>query len=108
MSYISELEKPSSLDIILFNDFSSLRNERDKIDEIIIQWVNGLSETDLKECITYRDMAGDSYNKPYSSLISHLFLHQVHHRGQATTLLSQYGEDFGETDLIEIISECGA
>ena len=108
LSYLSKLERPESLNTILFNDLDSLKNERVKIDEIIVQWVNGLSETDLKECITYRDMVGDSYNKPYSSLISHLFLHQVHHRGQATTLLSQYGEDFGETDLIEIISECGA
>ena len=108
LSYISKLERPESLNTILFNDLDSLRNERVKIDEIIVQWVNGLSEIGINECITYRDMAGDSYNKPYSSLISHLFLHQVHHRGQATTLLSQYGEDFGETDLIEIISECGS
>jgi uncharacterized damage-inducible protein DinB len=108
LSYISELEKPRSLNAILFNDFSSLRNEREKIDAIIIQWVNCLSESAINECITYRDMAGDNYNKPYLNLISHLFLHQVHHRGQATTLLSQYGEDFGDTDLIEIINECSA
>jgi len=48
-------------------------------------------------------MKGSSFQKDFSSLINHLFLHQVHHRGQATTLLSQFGVDFGETDLIEII-----
>jgi uncharacterized damage-inducible protein DinB len=32
-------------------------------------------------------------------ILLHLFHHQTHHRGQITTLLSQLGHDFGETDL---------
>lgn len=106
LAYISDLEKPKSLDAILFNDLDSLKVEREKIDEIIIQWISSLSETDIEECISYKNMAGISFTQKYSSLISHLFLHQVHHRGQATALLSQYDIDFGETDLIEIINEC--
>ena len=51
-------------------------------------------------------MNGQSFQKQYSSLINHLFLHQVHHRGQVTSLISQFGGDFGDTDLIEIIEEC--
>ncbi|MBT4739915.1 MAG: damage-inducible protein DinB, partial [Rhodospirillaceae bacterium] len=31
---------------------------------------------------------------------SHFFNHQTHHRGQATTLLSQMGVDAGVTDMI--------
>ncbi len=108
LSYISGLENPASLDVLLYGDLHNLREEREKIDGIIIQWIGGLSEADIAGAISYTNMAGDSFNKPYSSLISHLFLHQVHHRGQATTLLSQFGVDFGETDLIEFIDECGA
>jgi uncharacterized damage-inducible protein DinB len=108
LSYITTLEKPKSLDAILFKDLDSLKIEREKIDALIIQWVSGLSEADVSECIPYKNMAGVSFKKRYSSLMSHLFLHQAHHRGQATTLLSQYGVDFGETDLIEIINECNA
>lgn len=105
LSYISDLDKPNSLSSMLFSDLVTLKNEREKIDKIIIQWVNELSELDINDFISYHDMAGDSYNKQFSSLISHLFLHQVHHRGQVTTLLSQSGVDFGDTDLIEIIDE---
>jgi uncharacterized damage-inducible protein DinB len=32
-------------------------------------------------------------------LVTHLFNHQTHHRGQVTTLLSQRGIDVGSTDL---------
>jgi len=60
----------------------------------------------MDECIFYLNMAGNAFSKPFLSLINHLFLHQVHHRGQVTTLLSQFGVDFGDTDLIEIIGEC--
>ena len=106
LSYIAELENPKSLDAVLFMDFCDLKEERKKIDQIIVEWIKCLSHADINECISYSNMAGKSFSKPYVSLINHLFLHQVHHRGQVTTLLSQFGVDFGETDLIEIISEC--
>ena len=108
LSYIAKMERPASLDSVLFSGLSALRAEREKLDEIIIKWISCLSEEDIQTPITYKNMAGKPFNKAYSSLISHLFLHQVHHRGQATTLLSQSGIDFGETDLIEIINEYGA
>jgi len=106
LSYIASLEKPHSLSSNLFADLESLGIERKRIDEILIQWLNGLSEVDIKECISYKNMAGQPFKKQYSSLINHLFLHQVHHRGQVTALMSQFGIDFGETDIIEIIDEC--
>jgi len=106
LSYIAGLEKPQSLSSNLFADLDSLGIERKRIDEILIQWINGLSETDINDCISYKNMAGKPFKKQYSSLINHLFLHQVHHRGQVTTLISQFSIDFGETDIIEIIDEC--
>ena len=106
LSYISGLGKPESLDTILFHELKYLSKEREIIDNLIIDWIACLTESNLDECITYTNMAGISFSKSYASLISHLFLHQVHHRGQITTLLSQYGVDFGETDLVEIINEC--
>ena len=33
------------------------------------------------------------------SLVTHLFHHQTHHRGQITTLLSKQGVDIGSTDI---------
>lgn len=108
LSYISELEMPESLADILFIDLAKLTEQREKIDQTIIEWIGKLSDKDMNECISYTNMAGKSFSKPFVSLINHLFLHQVHHRGQITTILYQCGVDFGETDLIEIIDECGA
>lgn len=90
----------------MFSDLSELGEEREKIDAVIIDWIGNLNENAMRECISYTNMAGEHFSKPLPNLITHLFLHQVHHRGQVTTLLSQCGVDFGETDLIELIAEC--
>jgi len=108
LSYIRAVEKPKQLSSMLFMDLDRLKAEREKIDKVIISWVKELKDDDINTCITYTNMAGNSFSKPFVSLIHHLFLHQVHHRGQVSTLLSQYGVDFGETDIIEIINECSA
>ena len=104
--YVRQMERPARLDSVLFSELDSLREQRELIDVEIINWIGGLSEDDLSGCVTYTNMAGSVFCKPMGSLIQHLFLHQVHHRGQVTTLISQFGVDFGETDLIEIIEEC--
>jgi len=108
LSYVVNLEKPKSLDSFIHPNLSDLEKERIKIDEAMIQWIENLSEQNITECISYENMAGKPFQKQYSSLISHLFLHQIHHTGQITTLISQFGFDFGETDIIEIVSECSA
>ena len=108
LEYFRTLDHPQSLDSVLFDDLKNLQEERAKIDEIIINWIAGLSEKDLEDRLSYQNMAGEPQKKPVESLVSHLFLHQVHHRGQATTLISQSGVDFGETDLLEIIDELSA
>jgi len=106
LSCIREMDMPSNLDSLLFTDLNVLKAQREIVDEAIVNWVGSLNDTDLDQCISYKNMAGKTFNKPLTSLVNHLFLHQVHHRGQVTTLLSQFGVDFGETDLIEIIDEC--
>lgn len=108
LSYVMGLREPTSLNEILFKEFDRLREEREIIDKLIIDWIASLSKENIDGCITYTNMAGVIFSKPFASVLSHLFLHQVHHRGQVTTLLSQYGVDFGETDLIEIINQCSA
>jgi len=103
LSYFVNIEKPKSLNSVIYTGFDELKTEREKIDKLIIYWVHSLNEEDLCSKISYKNMNGANFNKDFSSLINHLFLHQVHHRGQATTLLSQFSVGFGETDLIEII-----
>ncbi len=108
LEYLSTLDNPESLGTLLFDDLKGLKAEREKIDEILINWIAGLSEEDLEDYLSYQNMAGRPQKKLVGSLVSHLFLHQVHHRGQATTLLSQSGVDFGETDILEILDDHSA
>jgi len=44
----------------------------------------------------------------FAALVQHFFNHQTHHRGQATTLLSQAGVDVGVTDLLARVPNEGA
>ena len=104
---LSEFKKPGGLDTILFSDLTSLKEERSILDNILIEWCGELKEEDLDKPLKYADFKGDVHNKRFGDLILHVFLHQVHHRGQVTTLLSQENIDFGETDLPEIVPhEC--
>ena len=102
-----ERKKPSRLDEILYADLSSFGEERAKIDHIIIQWCNEIIEDDLDKPLRHKNFKGVEFNKRLGDLILHLFLHQIHHRGQITTLLSQENIDFGETDLPEIVANVG-
>jgi uncharacterized damage-inducible protein DinB len=102
---ISKIDHPQALDTMIFDDLESLTAERENIDEILVNWIASLSESDMEDYLSYQNMAGKTQEMPVESLISHLFLHQTHHRGQATTLLSQSGVDFGDTDILEIINQ---
>ena len=52
LMYLSELKMPKSLSSVLYDDFKSLRKEREKIDNILVQWVSGLSESDVSSTPT--------------------------------------------------------
>ena len=84
----------------LFGSFAALRREREAIDERLLRWSSTLTPEWLSESLTYQSKVdGVVRTKPRWLLVSHLFNHQVHHRGQATTLLAQLGLDVGSTDL---------
>ena len=60
--------------------------------------ITALLESDLSW--TRSTGGGSSTTAPLWHVVSHLFNHQTHHRGQLTTLLSQLGRDPGPTDFI--------
>lgn len=105
LAKINEEPRPARLDSLLYDDLAALTTARERIDAIILNWVATLDNDTLATPLRYRNMAGDPFCKPFGGLITHLFLHQIHHRGQVTTLLSQEGIDFGDTDLIEFIDD---
>lgn len=102
---VAELQNPTSLDQILFDDIKGLSEQRFRLDRQIIHWAAQLTDTDLDADLSYHNSKGIHARKRYSSLVLHFFNHQTHHRGQVSTLLSQAGIDIGVTDLLTQIPE---
>ncbi|MBY6034423.1 DinB family protein [Marinobacter daepoensis] len=102
---VAELQNPTSLGQILFDDLGSLFKQRIWLDRQVVSWIAQLSEGDLDFILSYYNTKGIPANKRYSNLMLHFFNHQTHHRGQVSTLLSQAGVDIGVTDLLAQIPE---
>ena len=84
----------------LFPDFEVLRQERRETDLHMASWASGVTGEWLRESLTYTSMSdGKTRTVEYWVLVTHLFNHGTHHRGQITTLLSQLGLDVGATDI---------
>ena len=100
---IRTLKRPKALDQTLFADLQQLSARRTTIDSVICRWAEELTGADLEHVIAYKNMRGVAATKPLASLLVHFFNHQTHHRGQATTLLTQAGQDVGVTDILALM-----
>ncbi|NRB39549.1 MAG: damage-inducible protein DinB [Pseudomonadales bacterium] len=98
-----QISKPNSLDEIIFPDLKSLQRERKKLDLIIHNFVNEISEEHINSTLIYTNTQGEAFSKKLSYILQHLFNHQTHHRGQVSVLLSQSGIDLGATDLLMVM-----
>jgi uncharacterized damage-inducible protein DinB len=84
----------------LFGTFAALRGERERLDQRLLDWTRALAPEWLTGDLTYvSKVDGATRTRPRWLLVTHLFNHQTHHRGQITTLLAQRGLDVGSTDL---------
>jgi uncharacterized damage-inducible protein DinB len=81
-------------------DFEALLAERIATDQLIMAWVEDLTDEILAAPMRYTTMAGVVREHAVWIAVSHLFNHQTHHRGQVTTLLKQAGIDPGVTDFL--------
>ena len=88
------------LGVELHADFASLRATRERLDARLLAWCSTLEDEWLAGDLRYTSKVdGVHRTRPRWLLMTHLFNHQAHHRGQVTTLLSQCGVDMGSTDL---------
>lgn len=94
---------PADLKHLAFADIRQLAAHRTWLDQLIVDWSHTVQETDLDHRLHYSNMRGVTADKDFFSLLVHFFNHQTHHRGQATTLLTQAGLDVGTTDLLALI-----
>ncbi len=98
----------AALDQQLYGDFAGLRVARRAEDARIVTLVEGLEETDFAQPPRYRNMSGTECEDPLGTLLSHVFNHQTHHRGQAHDLLSQTEAVPPSLDPIYFMRESGA
>jgi uncharacterized damage-inducible protein DinB len=84
----------------MYEDFEELRQARREMDDQILVWAKKLSPEWLNQPFEYTSNIDQCTRiLPTWILVTHMFNHQTHHRGQVTTLLSQLGHDVGSTDL---------
>jgi len=83
-----------------FGDFAEMTRERQAFDQVILDWAAALDPAWLEGDFTYFSAAANrQITKPKWVLVTHLFNHQTHHRGQVHCLLTQCGLRPGDTDL---------
>ena len=88
------------LGVDLHQEFKELWAARSTLDVRILDWTQSLSIDWLSEELTYDSKVdGITRTVPRWVLVTHMFNHETHHRGQVTTLLSQLGIDMGTTDI---------
>ncbi|MGI9316494.1 MAG: DinB family protein [bacterium] len=95
----------SSLDRILFEDFQSLKDARIDIDAELIHLVDGFSEQELEQhaLFSYLDHTEESLSTEL--ILSTLFNHQTHHRGQINAVLTKnkiFPPDMDILDFVEL------
>ena len=84
----------------LHQDFAGLRADRTALDQQILDWSHALSAQWLDAPFEYTSNVDRKTRViPTWVLVTHMFNHQTHHRGQVTTLIKQLGHEPGITDL---------
>ena len=84
----------------LFGGFQALSVQRQLLDARLCVWSKSLTAEWLAQTLTYvSKVDGQQRTAPHWVLVTHVFNHQTHHRGQLTTILTQQGIDVGSTDL---------
>lgn len=102
---LSELPSALSPQDIYADNLSELQLLRIKVDQLIVQFCENLTQDECEKRISYQTTEGQLVTKVAADIIQHLFNHQTHHRGQLTCILSQFGIDYGCMDLPIIVSE---
>jgi uncharacterized damage-inducible protein DinB len=84
----------------MFESWDELVRERSAFDKVIVDWAETVDTGWLDGDLTwFSGVAGREVTRPKALLVTHLFNHQTHHRGQVHCMLTQAGAKPGTTDL---------
>ena len=88
-------ESPASI-----TDWPELKQVRTALDDAIIAWTDRLAPAWLEGDLSwYSGAMKRDVTRPKWLLVTHMFNHQTHHRGQVHCMLTQAGVKPGDTDL---------
>ncbi len=103
MSRFTDLPKPGGgipTSIALHEAWDELKSARSAFDRKILDWANAVEDAWLASDLTYfSGAAGRELSRPRWMLVTHMFNHQTHHRGQVHCMLTQAGAKPSDTDL---------
>jgi uncharacterized damage-inducible protein DinB len=103
MSRLAGTAKPEGgipQSVSLYEDWNDLKRERAAFDAVIVGWADRLEDASLEgELAYYSGAIKADLRKPKWLLVTHMFNHQTHHRGQVHCMLTQAGRKPGDTDL---------
>ena len=86
--------------VSLYGDWEELKSARANFDQTIVAWAATVEPDWLAADQTYFSGAiGREVTKPRWVLVTHMFNHQTHHRGQVHCMLTQAGGKPSDTDL---------
>jgi len=86
--------------VSLYNDWNGLKDERARFDATIIDWADAVDPAWLASDHTYYSGATKrDVTQPCWVLVTLMFNHQAHHRGQVHCMLTQAGGEPSDTDL---------
>ena len=97
-------EAPNTLNAVPYESFAELWEARQAEDQRIINWIDGLSEADVGRVISYTPISTPTkVELPLGPILSHIFNHQTHHRGQVHTILTALGKPSIAIDLVYFV-----
>ncbi|MBS0233327.1 MAG: damage-inducible protein DinB [Proteobacteria bacterium] len=84
----------------LFDDWEALAAERRRFDDVIQEWADRLEPSILEGDLKWLSGAtGRDMTSPKALIVTHIFNHQTHHRGQVHAILTGFGIKPDMTDL---------
>lgn len=84
----------------LVADWETLCTERRAFDRVIEEWAETLAPEWLGGDLTWVSTEGREFTASKALLVTHMFNHQTHHRGQVHAMLTAAGTRPDDTDLI--------
>lgn len=103
MSRWSDVARPSASiqeSALAYPDWDELARERTLTDERIGAWAAALTPEALEGDLTwFSGVTQSEVTRPRRLLVTHMFNHQTHHRGQVHAMLTAAGARPGSTDL---------